>query len=765
MNRREAIRIGALAGGAAMIPWQRFAHPGPVSPAEMRLAAEEIEKLRGESPARAEVRVERGAPRLFVNGREEFPLLIWTDKLIENAPGYASAGIRMLHPWVSLSAFWPRPGEYDFASFDAYLSRLLKVSPGAFFLFRVFLYPPHWWKNAHPSELVRYGIPTDPPSYKEEWGEGVYEATPWVDYAQPSYASEVWRDGTDGIFRAFIRHVEGSPLRSRVIGYHFCHGISHEWHYFHSRFLPDESEPMRKALGSIPDVKRRMQTTFGLVRDPEKEKDVIEFYRGFHELASDMVVHFARLVKEETGRRVLSGAFFLYLLENVWIQEAGHLAPEKILACKDIDFIATPYGYLSANIDGPASWDSDLLDDAGRWLGRLRGVGGDGGYRVLGESLRRHDKLFISEMDSSTFREPTDKRAVGGTGSDTRLGSIRIMERDLARMYASGSAGWFLDFGTSKGFGYGAASWYNDPAILEVIKKYTALGDRRCSLDLSPVARIAAVYDAKSFFATQHWKQTEPFRTGWRHTDLFNYWFLDAQCRPIHRIGAPVDFLYRFDLAPGDAQKYRLLLMPNSFYLTAAEVSRLREILRGSGTTVVWFYAPGYITPERLDLKQMEALTGFTYEQLNAPGRMMMRCNIEEGNELISLPFGIREKVYPRFAVNDPGARVLGRWLDNKKVSLAMKEVDGWTSVYAGGAPLPVEVLRWLAVRSGAGLWCDRPDIVVATRGTAAVVATDRGKRTLRFPAPMASAEGGLSAAEHEMELDFGEVRLFTQTG
>jgi hypothetical protein len=78
-------------------------------------------------------------------------------------------------------------------------------------------------------------------------------------------------------------------------------------------------------------------------------------------------------------------------------------------------------------------------------------------------------------------------------------------------------------------------------------------------------AQIAAIYDAKSFIATRHWRGEAPFSKGGHSLDYFSRWFMDSQARALHRLGAPVDYLYHFDLRPDDARKYRLLFMVNLF--------------------------------------------------------------------------------------------------------------------------------------------------------------------------------------------------------
>ena len=400
-----------------------------------------------------------------------------------------------------------------------------------------------------------------------------------------------------------------------IIGYQIGAGIYGEWHYFVSEFIPDLSLPMERRLGPLPTLEERLATSAGLFRDPAKEAKVVDYYRRFHEdLVAGTLLDFARMTKEETGSRVLCGAFYCYLLENVWIQDGGHLAPEQILASPDIDFIASPYSYQTTNIEGRPWWEHDVRDDAGNYLGRARGVAGDAGYRILLESLKRHGKLFFAEIDPGTFIEPPPKNPdgtgrtdverelcmIGGIGSTTVEGTLQIIRRDLGRMFVGGNGGWLFDFGPVMG---ARRSWYDDQRILREVGRFTGLAERWSECSLSSVAEIAAVYDPKSFLLTRHWRAEHPFRFGASGMDYFGYWFLDTQARALHRLGSPVDFLYRTDLVGEDFQHYKLLLMANLFFLSGADVLNLRRMLEGSGATVIWLYAPGYISPDGFDLR------------------------------------------------------------------------------------------------------------------------------------------------------------------
>ena len=299
--------------------------------------------------------------------------------------------------------------------------------------------------------------------------------------------------------RAFVRHLRASPLAGRVFGCHFGGGLNGEWHCKGGAYFPDTGPAMRRAVGAVPSVERRLGSRTTLLRDPRTDGDVIRYYRRFHQAAANAIVHFARIVKNASDRQWLAGVFYLYLLENIQIQEAGHLAPETVLACRDIDFIVSPYSYLHTNKPGTPTWESDVVDDAGNWLGRARGVGGDGGYRVPVESLRRRGKLFIAEINPSTYLEP---RLVheGGSGHRTVEGSVRILERDLGQVFASGVGGWLFDFGLIGGHLKAERGWYSDTPLVDVIasSRGSANGGRRANVAPSPTSQPSTTPRASS---------------------------------------------------------------------------------------------------------------------------------------------------------------------------------------------------------------------------------------------------------------------------
>ncbi|MGD8415016.1 MAG: hypothetical protein PVF33_12335, partial [Candidatus Latescibacterota bacterium] len=622
-----------------------------------------------------------------------------------------------------------------------------------------FLFPwltlntPSWWKDAHPDELIKYGIdgPDDRYDIVRKQNlvktEGGHYMGSGRELWEASLASKRWLDDTDDMLRAFIRHIESSPLCSRVIGYFLGTGRTGEWNYFGSNLFPDYSAPMQRACGQVPSVRRRMNASYGLLRDPASESDVMDFYACLHDTVTDDIVRLAHSVKAETKRRVICGTFYGYLTESVRIQDAGFLAPLKVFDCPDIDLIACPYAYQNTNITGEERWESDMEDGAGNRLGRARGVGGDAAFRAMVASVRKRGKLFVMEADPSTYLDVTDSwRSIGGSGSKSVEGTLRIMRRDLGKFWADGCGGWLYDFGPYHGVESG---WYGDQPIIDEISRFSKLMEDRTGQKIGSVAEVAVMGDTRSFFATRHWMREKPW-TGYgiRFSDVFNHWFLNAQSRTINRIGTPVDWFLREDFLSLEKGRHKLLIVPNTFLLEKAEIKEIRHFLSGSGMTVVWMYAPGFLTWSGINPEGMESLTGFRFKTLDVPGKLMISTESAESDfdPVRESGFGLKSPLeyYPRFEVTNDDIEILGRWTDaGQGAAFARRQMDGWTSVYCGTAPLPVNWLRTLCLNAGVSIWSSEADIISASQDAVMLVATESGQRTLQLPKPMSDIDTG----------------------
>ena len=126
---------------------------------------------------------------------------------IEN---FKKAGIYIYHPVIGMQSGWLGPGKYDWTIIDTFFGRLLELNPDAYFLPRVQLNTPNWWKEAYPAELIKYGLPTPEDRYNIQKRRnssmsegGHYFMASGEELWEASFASDLWRQDTAAMLRDF----------------------------------------------------------------------------------------------------------------------------------------------------------------------------------------------------------------------------------------------------------------------------------------------------------------------------------------------------------------------------------------------------------------------------------------------------------------------------------------------------------------------------------------------------------------------------------
>jgi hypothetical protein len=134
----------------------------------------------------------------------------------------------------------------------------------------------------------------------------------------------------------------------------------------------------------------------------------------------------------------------------------------------------------------------------------------------------------------------------------------------------------------------------------------------------------------------------------------------------------------------------------------------------------------------------MRALTGIRIAKEDRETRPQV---VLEGGDPLArglkpgLPVGgSQTTVWPSFYVDDPAARIAGRLVDNARPGLAVKQVDGWTSVYSSALQLPPGLLRNVARAAGVHVWLDTEDALYTDGQIVGLHAATEGRKTLRLP-------------------------------
>lgn len=634
-----------------------------------------------------EVRPHAGAPCLYVDGEPVFPMLFMSvpivpEDIAESAQaGYTLQTIPVEHGWVGID-------RYDYSRTDEAITKALKAAPESLLLLRVAMHAPAPWLDAFPDHITGYA------------DEASWDAYGMSGPRHPSFASKRWRrDGAEAL-RRLIQHLREAGYADNILGIHIAAGIYGEWHYWNAIYYPDTSPVFVEAYRDwleehypeappeprVPTIEERRMGFVGALRDPSQSRWLIDYSRFLHEQGADSLIEFARAVKEESDGRCLTLAFNGYLPDLNWNREGDHLCFSKVLRSPYLDAFSSPHSYAR------------------------RAPGEDAILRGFPESVRVMGKLWVDEED--------DRTSLASDPPHTHVGSIEqsveVLWRGFARALTHNCGLWYMDQ---------QGGWYRDPAIWGAFRRMIEIG--RASLD-RPRTRSSEIAVIASF-ETGHYLAD---RGGGRE-HLSNL-LMNDQLAALSRCGVPFDLYQATEMAEADLDRYRMVLFLDTWYMTDEEYTIARHLV-SSGKSVVFFYAPGILSDEGLDVTRVAALVGTPLE---------LTDSTTVGDGLLQEPGVV--------AVEYPGERVV-----------AVGNVT-----YLPSSLLSASELRELARQSGCHVYLDTDDVIMVGGGYTAVHAAYAGEKRVLLPqlSRVTNARTGevlaVSATTVTVVMDPGETLL-----
>ena len=686
----------------------------------------------------AQIKRYNGNPVLFLDGKPVFDAMMWGSApavdgypLQDCARLYGEAGVKIFAFDIGASGSPPdwvgprpdAPNDYDFSLIEKRFGHILAVVPDARFHLRIHLEMPEWWQKIYPEEC-------------ELGSKG-------IRYCQ-SFASKIWRQQAKEYLRALAGFFESIGWRDKIVAYQTGAGITGEWvkRTGGSSVCGDYSRPMMEHFRSwlrdtyqndedrfrqvwndpditfdtavVPPASAQDVTRHFTFRDPTKEQNIIDYYRCLAELCGDLIVDFAKTVKEATHGTALAGAFYGYLMELAWnsdffgdgteatysgYQRSGHLGLAKVLASPDVDFLVSPLSY------------------------GFRGIGGDGPSMLPTESLRLHNKLYIYEEDSRMHISRHDHPNYGKT--DTLEENIAILKRNLAYVVTHGHGIWWLAGGSQT---MPHIELSQQPAFQPLIKKFVEIGNFAIETEMHPSAEIAVILDDDSFY----------YET--IHNDLDFPLIFQQRLWGLSKIGAPYDLYLLNDLLEGKVRPYQLYIFLNPFFLDDRRREALKSMIRSEHKTALWIYAPGYInqTPA---IENMTDLTGISFGRGDFPWGQ--RINIINFSHPITQ--GLREdtswgtdmRLGPLFHVTDPGCTVLGNVVYSQGrcvPGFVVRKFTDWVSIYSAAPNIPPLILQRIAKFAGVHIYNEAGDTFYATPNFLSLHTAGGGERLIRLP-------------------------------
>ena len=484
----------------------------------------------------------------------------------------------------------------------------------------------------------------------------------------------------------------------------------------------------------------------GCFLNPDTHQFVADFYKAWHYGTADSIIHFARIVKEKTSNRKVTGAFYgSYGCTH--FQNTGTVSGViRILESGVVDFLAAPGNYEN------------------------RHPGGVTAQREIQDSFRVRNRIFLVEEDTRTHLSGALSRNF--TGTHTLFDSITNMKRNFGRNIAEDLQAWWYDMSSTGG-------WYDHPDILALIKRQQEIARMLYTYDRTPTPEIALIYDQDSTWYASH-------RT---HVDLCHM-LRDLE---IHRIGAPVAYHFHDDLALENMPEYKLYVFLNCFALTDRDRKTINRRVKRDGKTALWIYGAGVINPDqttRFSTEHITELTGIKAGMRKGPAQPACSVTAEAGEFLEKLnperEYGRFDRqmsgtianiqppgpawstlLYPCFFADDTGAAVLARFTENGLSALAARDFGAWRSIHAYFKAVRSDILRAAAHSAGCHIYVESDDILYASRHFVTLHASESGRKILRFPEPCDPFEiyertsYGRGVTSIDMYLDTGDTKTF----
>jgi len=717
-----------------------------------------------------------GDPQLFINGVPQSRMM---GRL--SCPGgfapekmeqYLGSGINVFLTDVDIECTLGWDGEYtyDYRFYEHHLDKILEVNPDIYLIIYVGCAgsAPYKWNRKHEDQLPLLSN-----------GDRL---------RIPSLASERWLEDSCNALTRFVQYWQNSSYAGHIIGYNLIQW-SNEWHTPTTRNHPpldDYSQPMlekfrqwlrnhyqndqallRKSWkdlsvsfsnATIPAEEKRLQQQGLLNGFADKDSQVTDYLRCFRDVRTNFIIRQCQAVKEASAEPTLTCL--------------SRLGEKEMLESPWVDVHHGPYHY------------------------RDRKIAHISGYAKATYWVR--NKLHIDQIDTGTHVMPKTGGQGLGVGSiwpgpfrltNTPEESLQILKRDVAFSIAlngtlywnEGGPGWMFPI-LSHGVTTWGKFWYDTPEIKNLIKQLKQVVDENQLCVAKSVTQVAVITSDEMgnyLPANSHLER------------LFNR--ISSSMTMIALSGVPYD-AYSLEDFEQIKSSYKVYIFPNALFVPQGLRKTITSKLAADKATAVWLYGPGYADEYKADLNMMKELTGFEFNMEEKPSLVQVDFTTRSHRLLQGLSdvdgFG-SARIYPTnvsdvsltevgpfldteaielpatFWCNSAGVDVLGHLKGSNKPGIALKNHQGFRSIWMAAPQPPMQLLRNIFEQAGVHVYSNNGDQVFINSRFAGLYAITSGEKEVVLPRNMKVREAldGEIVAQNTSRIRFtaraGDTHLY----
>lgn len=489
--------------------------------------------------------------------------------------------------------FWLGEGKYNWKVLDDLLKTYVEACPTVKITVVLGLNPEQWFMQKYPEEMEKHML--NP--YSKNPKKVTYLARAGV------LGSDKFKSFSEELLTAVVRHCESSPYANHIYGYQIFGGAAGEWYWpglFANSGNTGYSEPTRQGLITylrkkykndvsllrqawnnktltfesveMPSPGHRRGAENGIFRDRKAAQDVIDSREYLNDRTKQCFLDVGRIIRKNAPNKIIgiyNGYVVLYSSLSV-MPFSGLQTLSDAFYSPDIDLIATPVDYAKRRYKQPG----------------VNINGFNGTAMLYGKSIWR-------EEDSSTHLNPGSNNSRAGTLRET----LEVKRRAFGYTMAGSYGFWYCFQMPLYGF--------HQDEIAEDTAKMKKIADASVYRSRQSVADVAVIFDEKEslYYST-------PARfSGFIKSSLWNVY------HDLHTAGIPFDMYFTTDLSHPKMKDYKMYIFLNQWSVNEKTLKVIKEKLARNNALAVWQYAPGYMDDGRVDLKNMEKLTGMRFAE------------------------------------------------------------------------------------------------------------------------------------------------------